>query len=112
MVYKIKVKKNKKNLNLVRLYGRDVATRNENITFCFITVAIKIAELASWKKIIDTSRTAMDMTKKQVMHTNELHGTKFHNQANLKKFVLALIINVIFCEKFGGVSTTPSFKKK
>jgi hypothetical protein len=36
------------------------------------------------------------------MHMNELHDTKFHNQANLKKigyytiFLLALIINVIF----------------
>jgi hypothetical protein len=36
------------------------------------------------------------------MYMNELHDTKFHNQANLKKigyytiFLLALIINVIF----------------
>jgi hypothetical protein len=62
----------------------------------------------------------MDMTKSMYVtkHMHELHGTKFHNQANLKKigyytiFLLALIINVIFCEKYGGVSTTPSFKKK
>jgi hypothetical protein len=71
--------------------------------------------------MIDVSRTAMDMTKKNkyvTMHMNELHDTKFHNQANLKKigyytiFLLALIINVIFCEKYRGVSTTSSFKKK
>jgi hypothetical protein len=62
----------------------------------------------------------MDMTKNKYVtkHMNELHDTKFHYQANLKKigyytiFLLALIVNVIFCEKYGGVSTTPSFKKK
>jgi hypothetical protein len=42
-------------------------TRYQNITFCFITIEIKLAEPASWrKKMIDVSGTAMDMTKKQV----------------------------------------------
>jgi hypothetical protein len=41
--------------------------RNQNINFCFITVEIKLAELASWrKKKIDVSGRAMDMKKKQL----------------------------------------------